>query len=614
MLYAALCERSLSISGGNMKRFWMVLAALAVVAGFFGYRFIETNFSVTLPVFPAASKTVWLDQNWSRQTSAWFHHADQGTLTFNIPYEWFEALEQPVISLSEAGRLADPAYLARYGFIVDPGDNDPIHLPIGFARGGAMPQPDGSPWLNPATHAAMTGFGLTCAACHTGRFTYKGTEVLVDGGPALTNLDSLRTGVGLSLLFTRYLPFRFDRFAHRLLGPAADAKAVAALRDQLDKNLELANTIHTLDVKVAPLSVAEGFGRLDALNRIGNTVFGLDLNAPENYVATSAPVHYPRIWDASWFTWVQYDASIEQPMVRNAGEALGVSAWVNLAGGSPGVFDSSVRIETVFQIEQALAGKQPDANSGFSGLRAPRWPDGILPPVDAQKVAKGAVLYASLCQGCHLPPVGDAGFWSSKRWLAANAAGERYLDPRVVPISEIGTDPAQATDLRNRTLVLPAALGISQTAFGPALGTLVEKVVDRWYATQSPPIPDAVRTQMSGNRENGIQAPLAYKARPLDGIWSAPPYLHNGSVPSLYALLSPVSERPKRFFLGGREFDPVDVGYRQEAFEGGFEVDTSLPGNLNTGHAFDDGAGVGVIGRRLQPEERRALVEYLKTI
>jgi len=596
-----------------MKRFWLVIAAAAIFATFYGYRYIKANFTVALPVFPAAAKTVWLDQNWSRQTSAWFHHADQGTLTFNIPFEWFTALEQPSLTLGEAGLLSDPAYLGRYGLIVDPADTDPIHLPIGFARGNTMPQPDGTPWLNPGTHAPMTGFGLTCAACHTGRFTYKGTEVLVDGAPALTNLDKLRTGVGLSLLFTRYLPFRFDRFARRILGPAPAATAVADLRAQLDNNLALANTIHTLDVKVAPLSVPEGFARLDALNRIGNTVFGLDLNAPQNYVATSAPVHYPRIWDASWFTWVQYNASIEQPMVRNAGEALGVSAYVNLSGG-PALFNSSVQIEHIFQIEQALAGRQPDAQNGFSGLRPPKWPAGLLPPIDTQMAAKGAALYASLCQGCHLPPVNDAAFWSSTRWLPANDAGERYLDPVVVPITEIGTDPAQATDMHNRKLVLPAALGIGQTDFGPALGTLVEKVVDRWYATQSPPIPDAVRQQMSGNRPNGIQAPLAYKARPLDGIWSTPPYLHNGSVPSLYALLSPVAERPRTFFLGSREYDPVNVGYSEAPFEGGFEVDTSMPGNLNTGHEFNDGTGTGIIGRRLQPDERRALVEYLKTI
>jgi hypothetical protein len=85
-------------------------------------------------------------------------------------------------------------------------------------------------------------------------------------------------------------------------------------------------------------------------------------------------------------------------------------------------------------------------------------------------------------------------------------------------------------------------------------------------------------------------------------------------VPSLYALLSPVAERPRTFFLGSRAYDPVAVGYSEAPFEGGFEVDTSTPGNLNTGHEFNDGTGAGIIGRRLQPDERRALVEYLKTL
>src|SRR5712672_1888448 len=48
----------------------------------------------------------------------------------------------------------------------------------------------------------------------------------------------------------------------------------------------------------------------------------------------------------------------------------------------------------------------------------------------------------------------------------------------------------------------------------------------------------------------------------LDGVWATPPYLHNGSVPNIYALLSPVSERPKSFYLGRREFDPFCVGYQ----------------------------------------------------
>ena len=48
-------------------------------------------------------------------------------------------------------------------------------LPIGFAVGPKLTD------VNPRTNAPMTALGLTCAACHTGRFTYQGTAVLVDG-------------------------------------------------------------------------------------------------------------------------------------------------------------------------------------------------------------------------------------------------------------------------------------------------------------------------------------------------------------------------------------------------------------------------------------------------
>ncbi len=84
-----------------------------------------------------------------------------------------------------------------------------------------MLDPTGEPWRNPASKQAMTGIGLTCAACHTGRFTYKDTAVIVDGGPALTDLFKFKQGTGVALLFTRFVPGRFDRFANRVLGPEA---------------------------------------------------------------------------------------------------------------------------------------------------------------------------------------------------------------------------------------------------------------------------------------------------------------------------------------------------------------------------------------------------------
>jgi hypothetical protein len=447
--------------------------------------------------------------------------------------------------------------------------------------------------------------------------SYKGVEIRIDGAPAMTNLKLFQSAIGLSAFETlKFAPW-FNRFADRVLGPNATDAARKALSAQLAVVLSGFQQIKDLEDSVEKDSVEEGYGRLDALNRIGNTVFALDLGAPwmqRNYAPTSAPVHFPRVWDASWFTWVQYDGSIEQPMVRNAGEALGLSAPVTLHGAAGDLFRSDVRVDTLYRTEQMLAGSQPTAKTGFTGLRSPRWPSDILPPIDTALAGKGERLYAAICQGCHLAPVSTPAFWSSPRWMPPNAAGESYLDVELVPITHVGTDPAQASGLANRRVAVPADLGITDTSFGPALGQLVEKVITKYFDTRNPPVPPADRERMNGNRPNGIQAPLAYEVRPLDGIWATPPYLHNGSVPTLYDLLSPVSERPTLFYLGSREFDPVKVGLKVDKFNGATPLDTTQPGNLATGHEFSNTPGPGVVGRYLTPDERRALVEYLKTL
>jgi mono/diheme cytochrome c family protein len=511
--------------------------------------------------------------------------------------------------------LADQDYLDRFGFMRDEEAAEP--LPIGFAHGGPAENPDGTAMLNPQSGKPMTAIGLTCAACHTGRLTYNGVEIRIDGAPALANLKLFQSAIGTAAFETLEFPPWFDRFAGRVLGPDATDAARTVLKVQLKDVLSHFKEISDLEDSVKNASVQEGYGRLDALNRIGNTVFALDLGGAwtkQNYAPTSAPVHFPRIWDAPWFLWVQYDGSIEQPMVRNAGEALGVSAPVTLHGAAGDLFRSDVPVDVLYRMEHMLAGSQPTANTGFTGLRAPRWPSATLPPIDTALAAKGEQLYAAICQGCHLAPVSQPAFWSSSRWTSPNAAGESYLDVEMVPITHVGTDPAQASGLANRRVAVPPELGISETSFGPALGQFVDKVVTKYYDTRQPPVPPADRERMDGNRPNDIRAPLAYKARPLDGIWATPPYLHNGSVPSLYDLLSPISERPTLIYLGSHEFDPVKVGLKVDKFPGAVPLDVTQPGNHATGHEFSDTPGPGIVGRYLTPDERRALVEYLKTL
>ena len=108
-----------------------------------------------------------------------------------------------------------------------------------------------------------------------------------------------------------------------------------------------------------------------------------------------------------------------------------------------------------------------------------------------------------------------------------------------------------------------------------------------------------------------------YIAPPLDGIWATAPYLHNGSVPTLEALLNS-PDRPKFWLHPGAspEYDPAVLGWRvselnygkanaANADERKHLYDTTLTGYGNGGHTFGDA---------LSRAERSAVMEYLKTL
>jgi len=267
-----------------------------------------------------------------------------------------------------------------------------------------------------------------------------------------------------------------------------------------------------------------------------------------------------------------------------------------------------------------IAGKAPNAKDGFSGLKSPEWPENILPRIDRNLAQKGGELYKEFCQECHRPPVSNKAaffdFDNKKAWRT-NQIGEPVMVMENIPIDHVGTDPAQAADMLARTVELPANLGITQTGFADALKDLVEKTVNYIYDRKDPPLNPKQRDTFDGNMPNKILGELAYKVRPLNGVWATPPYLHNGSVPTVYDLLSPFEDRPKQFYLGNREYDPVKLGYKTDELTNGFLFDTTIRGNANTGHEFNDKpAGTkGKIGKRtLVPDERKAIIEYLKTL
>ena len=99
-----------------------------------------------------------------------------------------------------------------------------------------------------------------------------------------------------------------------------------------------------------------------------------------------------------------------------------------------------------------------------------------------------------------------------------------------------------------------------------------------------------------------------YSNLPIDGIWIRAPFLHNGSVPNLWALLQAPGQRPKTFYIGYDVYDSAKVGFITEgpdAEKYGFLLDTSLPGNGNGGHDYGTG---------LSDDQKWDLLEYLKTL
>ncbi|MEP6916628.1 MAG: hypothetical protein ABJC89_13335 [Acidobacteriota bacterium] len=123
--------------------------------------------------------------------------------------------------------------------------------------------------------------------------------------------------------------------------------------------------------------------------------------------------------------------------------------------------------------------------------------------------------------------------------------------------------------------------------------------------------------------EGTLEPSEGYAATPLTGVWANFPYLHNGSVPTLFHLLGPVEERPQIFeVMAARQFDRVRVG---QALSVGAASDTlsepellrrfgndrnwfttSRPGSGNGGH--------DMWPRIKTDANRRALIEYLKTL
>jgi len=213
-----------------------------------------------------------------------------------------------------------------------------------------------------------------------------------------------------------------------------------------------------------------------------------------------------------------------------------------------------------FDKEEATFG---DIRQFLLSLEAPRYPF----PIDTQLAEKGRLVFNKTCASCH------------------GTYGEKASYPnKIVPLDIIGTD-------RTRFQGLSDAAGLYYNKSWFAQGTSP----DQAYPTR---------------RTEGYQAP------PLDGIWATAPYLHNGSLPTVYHVLNSKA-RPRIFTRSYRtdaaDYDAERLGWKIQVlaaapvglspYEARKIYDTTQIGRGNRGHTFGDD---------LSDEQRRAVIEYLK--
>jgi mono/diheme cytochrome c family protein len=660
-----------SVTVGSLGRYAAVLAfglILATAAFTIGTMTVVQTHYGQLPE-KKISDVIYRNRGWGdglnaplRQT---FYYTPQGAGLEDVRYSWFVNLEMPW----GTQRIADASIMQRYGFLVDqPTERNPDRLPVGFTR-----------HFDSQLNEEM--LDITCATCHTGQieFTKNGQTraMRIDGGQANHAFTDANVGEFLitlttSMYATALDPVKFDRFARRVLD-GAYPQGTSVLRSQL---LHVANTLGGIGLyeKIHRLSpTQEGYGRTDALARISNTVFGQNLGVDKNYAVGNAPVSFPSLWNIWKFDWVQYNASVSQPMARNLGESMGVGAKYTLVDryGKPlpfvERFRATANIEGLNTIEHTLRKLAP-----------PEWPEDLLGSVNHARADSGRKLFEENCESCHGPHIAPEGL--KKR----NSPGKGPNDPEwlitTLCASDVGTDSMTAANFTRARVDITRTGMTAQQLRDVARGTM-EKWIPRestWVASEITRLAsvkdsaaqrdtlkyylaslrsssehslsqiDPANMQMGAAlsylgtmiRENAYkdarytkeqqdtldgygaldmpQIMRGYKSRPLAGVWATPPFLHNGSVPTVFDLLGPVDKRPAKFQVGSREYDPKKLGLSQDV-KGYWTFDTSKPGNGNRGHGFDDSykknphnPPPGVIGRALSEQERYAIIEYLK--
>ena len=547
------------------------------------------------------------EQNWTPAESVEFYSLRQGSPLMRR--DFFDVLEQP----DGSDLFRDSKYLASFGFL-------PQRAHAGNTQG------------YPIGFTGDTAIEINCAACHTSKLTYNGKEYWVDGSQAMTDLESwLHELVRAIKLTVDDAPDlsqfqnnqrieldqskKFGRFVRRLTGTVTPTVAQAQtiyelLKQDLDRRQryndynQFGRTFSSDSERSSATRVEPyGFSRMDALGAILNQACAEHLDAPGNARASNAPVNYPMIWDAPQHVHVQWNGSVDNtsrfgPLGRNTGQVIGVFGLMETEDSLLRYYDTSVNFDALKRAEELV-----------TKLWSPQWPEEF--GLDEVKASQGESVYRANCIQCH-------------QIIDRDHPGRRAREV-LVPINRqfggsiLGTDhqvaknwkdrTAQVGRLAGRTITLPFSGSFpgNPSATAPAREILTHMVFRSIAASFVPwrgelTIEDEHPRPMTFAEAAANDDLMRYKARPLNGVWTTAPYLHNGSVLDMVEMLKVPEQRKSKFRVGTTRFDPTTLGY---ADSGPFEFDTTKPGNSKLGHAY---------GTQLSEEEKQQLIEFIKTL
>lgn len=442
-----------------------------------------------------------------------------------------------------------------------------------------------------------------------------------------------------------------------LLTPVQVDKVLEGISETIIGDLQFAKIIDRL------MSNKEGYPALTMadMHRIKALIF----NEP------NAPVSYPFLWDIVQSDYVQWNGLASNagvgPLGRNTGEVIGVFGILDWSAHKRGWslsslitgqksksyqidFTSSTDLVNLARLESHLASltspiwptqkadnpQQKIAKAIFD--QYPEW------QIDGAKVRPGRQLYAEYCESCHE--------------VIDRTDADRIVVASMSSIDIAGTDRAMAENSVNYKgysgnfkntfqtesvggLVIKDRAPVVQILTAATMGEVTtEPDPDKWwprraldwlYMMAKSFFDNEIKASVKsgGYQPDTTAAPyqslLSYKARSLNGIWATAPYLHNGSVPSIYDLLLPVKRegdpedglyRPTEFKVGSREFDPIKIGLRTEGYEG-FTFKANKRGDFNSGHEYGTLHAPAVNGQKQEPltdAERWQLLEYIKTL